>query len=126
MAPPTEEHNEHRIYEIQHRIYEILNNFRTSWFGVILFYGYMLAVAVLAPLTIMAILNNRETAQDARRGLCSLKVQREQRVIDAKFILDNPDDPDNVRLIQLFGKQFIHRSLNTAQQDLDALKDVPC
>lgn len=105
---------------------DTLNAFRTSKWGVILFYGYLFAILLATALIAKVIVDNHRIAGDAHRGVCALKIERERRYVQTKEILDHPNKPDNAKLISAFGKPLLLRSLSTAKADLLALKDVSC
>lgn len=112
--------------EVRLRRIEKLNNWRTSTWGMALFYGYLLAILVSTALASVALAKNIHTANDAHRGLCALKVERQARVDRAEEFLHKPYTAEARKVIDSIGYGVLKRSLAQSKSDLDALKDVDC
>lgn len=110
----------------EHDRKEALNNFRTSGWGIGLFYGYLVAILIATSLVGKVIIDNRHISKESHRGLCALKAERVRRYEQTKEILDKPNDPQNAKIIASFGRPLLVRSLASAKADADALKDVDC
>jgi len=100
--------------------------FVTSLARIILFYAYLVAIGILAALVSYVVLQNRSIAQEARRGLCTLKAERVARVKNTQAILDHANQPYNAQIIHALGRQLLLRSLDSAKADVTALDDVSC
>jgi hypothetical protein len=98
----------------------------TSRLRVALFYAYLLAIGVLALVLGKVIIDNRDTAREAHRGLCSLKAERARRVGQTIEILQHPERGENALIIKNLGRTILVRSLATARADLLSLRDVDC
>jgi len=97
----------------------------SSRLRISLFYAYLIAIFMLAAVVIHVILDNRQTAQQSHRALCTLKIEREHRVKQTADIL-NSHDPADMQIVKSFGRPLLIRSLNSEKADRDALKDVSC
>lgn len=95
-------------------------------FARTIFFAYLTAVLVSGLLAGKAILDNRRIANEAHRGLCTLKHERERRVLQTEAILAHPDTEENSRIIRSLGLSILVRSLETARGDVQALEDVSC
>lgn len=91
-----------------------------------MFYGYLVAILLATLLVAKVIVDNRHIAKEVHRGICSLKHERERRYTQTKAILDKPNEPNNAKIIEAFGRPLLVRSLQTAKGDVAALKDVSC
>lgn len=123
----TDEDKERRK-DVERRLIRIesLNKFRTSGVGVALFYGYLVAILLATSLAASALIKNSHTANDAHRGLCALKMERQARVDRAEAFLNKPYTPEAKRVIKAIGYEVLKRSLAQSKADLYALKDVDC
>lgn len=110
----------------EHHHIDTLNAFRTSAWGVALFYGYLIAILLSTSLVAKVIVDNRHIASESHRGICALKAERTRRYEQTKEILDHPEADNNAKIIASFGRPLLVRSLTTAKGDMDALKDVSC
>lgn len=105
---------------------EGLNRWRSSTFGVLLFYGYLAAILVVSAIAVYTVINSRQIAVEAHRGLCTLRAERFARVNATQQILNHSEDAYNANIIRTFGRELLVRSLETAKADAKALEDVKC
>jgi hypothetical protein len=110
------------------RIWQALNHFRTSRWGVLLFYGYLIGILVAALIAAFAITDNHRLAVSARnaatlatRSLCLQKNAARVQLDGAKkYLHDHPDGtPD-------FSRALILNAIHTDKINVAALHDVQC
>ena len=103
------------------RLYHRLNDFRTSHLGVILFYGYLIAVVIGGVVIARVIRNNHATATQVQRALCAQKNGYEQTYTRSKQYLH--EHPNGTRD---FSKDVIVAAILQAKVQLHAFRDVTC
>ncbi len=103
------------------RLYQRLNDFRTSHLGVILFYGYLIAVLVAGVFIAKVIRDNHKTAVQVERALCAQKDGYERTYRNSKkYLRDHPNGTRD------FSKDVIVAAILQSKTQLAAFKDVTC
>lgn len=108
------------------KIFQKLDEWKGSRPGVLLFYGYLVAIFITGALAVTAIHRNTVTSKEAKMGLCSLQSERQNRVAQVGFLLNNPEDPQSRAAIKSHGLPLLQKFYETAKSDLEALKGVDC
>ncbi len=103
------------------RTFRRLNNFRTSHLGVLLFYGYLIAVLVGGVFIAKVVSDNHTTATQVERALCAQKGGYEQTYQNSKDYLRK--HPNGTRD---FSKDVIVAAILQAKVQLHAFRDVTC
>lgn len=109
-------------------IWEALNRFRTSRWGVVLFYGYLVGVAIAAIIAVFAITGNHALAVKANnaatlanRSLCFQKhAARGQLRAARKFLHAHPNGTADFSRAEIMG------AIHNDEVDVAALRDVRC
>lgn len=100
-----------------------LNNLRHGWFGQVLFWGYLVAVLVVAAAAGKALHDVGQVAHTAARAICQVRHSAENRVDASKqFLVDHPNGIPQAGLTKLLIQRGIYRD----QQTVKALSDVKC
>ncbi len=98
-----------------------LNEFRTSHIGIVIFYGYLIAVLVAGVFIAKVIRDNHRIATQAERALCAQKQGYEQTYRGSKkYLRDHPNGTAD------FSKDVIVAAILQAKVQLTAFKDVTC
>ncbi len=105
-----------------------LNHFRTSKWGIAVFYGYLVGIFVAVLIAVLAINGNHDiavkanhAAMDANRALCAQKHGYEVTYTNSKkYLREHPDGTTD------FSKDVIVAAILQAKVQLDAFKDVTC
>jgi len=109
-------------------VWDRLNQFRTSHWGVVLFYGYLVGILIAAFIAGFAIRNNHQLALKAEhaaslatRSLCFQKRAAMSQLKGArKFLRDHPDGTGD------FSRALIVNAIHNDELDVFALRDVRC
>ncbi len=103
------------------RFFARLNSFRTSHVGVIIFYGYLLAVLVGGIFIAKVIRDNHQTAVQTQRALCAQKQGYEQTYQSSKkYLREHPHGTRD------FSKDVIVAAILQSKVQLHAFRDVSC
>ncbi len=103
------------------RLYHRLNDFRTSHLGILLFYGYLLAILIAGVFIAKVIRDNHKTAIQVERALCAQKGGYEQTYTSSKkYLREHPNGTAD------FSKDVIVAAILQAKVQLHAFKDVTC
>ncbi len=103
------------------RLFRRLNEFRTSDLGILLFYGYLIAVLVAGVFIAKVIRDNHRISTQTQRALCAQKGGYEQTYRSGKkFLLEHPNGTAD------FSKDVIVAAILQAKTQLAAFKDVTC
>lgn len=98
-----------------------LNDFRTSHLGIVIFYGYLVAILIAGVLIGKVVLDNRQIAAQAHRALCAQKQGYEHTYQGSKTYLR--DHPNGTRD---FSKDVIVAAILQSKTQLAAFGDVTC
>jgi hypothetical protein len=109
-------------------VWDRLNRFRTSHWGVVLFYGYLVGILVAAFVAAFAIRDNHRLALKANsaatlatRSLCYQKhAALAQLRGTRRFLRDHPDGTAD------FSRVLIMNAIHNDEIDVAALRDVHC
>ena len=109
-------------------VWGTLERFRTSKWGVILYYGYLAGILVAGVVATVSIRSNHAlavkanvAAAQANRSLCFQKRAAKGQLVSAReFLRDHPDGTGD------FSRALIVNAIRTAEMDVAALTDVHC
>ncbi len=103
------------------RFFSRLNSFRTSQLGVVVFYGYLIAILIAGIFIGKVIKDNHKTAIQVERALCAQKHGYEVTYRGGKkFLHEHPNGSVD------FSKDVIIAAILQAKVQLAAFKDVTC
>ncbi len=103
------------------RFFDRLNEFRTSHIGIVIFYGYLIAVLVAGVFIAKVIMDNHRIAAQAERALCAQKNGYEQTYRGSKkYLRDHPNGTAD------FSKDVIVAAILQSKTQLSAFRDVTC
>lgn len=103
------------------RLNKFFTDFRTSKLGIVVFYGYLIAVLIGGLFIAKVISDNRHTADQVLRALCVEKLQAQQGVrLGVQFLREHPHGTTD------FPREFIVSSITRSREQVKAFNDLAC
>ncbi len=98
-----------------------LNDFRTSHMGIVIFYGYLAAILVVAFIVARTLIDLHDVANQNHRVLCNEKHTFGRGLTGAKkYLRQHPHGTES------FSRGLIVSVIIQDRQQLSAFKDVTC